>query len=65
MKNFWLNKFRTGKRVRYKGQDNTLNGKVGYVVRIQGDWIDVQFEFPGKMATVKTISVEKDNLEVI
>jgi hypothetical protein len=65
MKNFWLERFRIGKRVRYKGADANLSGKVGYIQRVHGDWIDVQFEFPGKMVTVKTVSVEKDNLEII
>jgi len=65
MKNFWLDKFRIGKRVRYKGTDKILEGKVGYIARVYGDWIDVQFEFPGKMASIKTVSVEKDNLETI
>jgi hypothetical protein len=68
MKNFWLNKFRTGKRVRYKGADGNLKDKVGYVVRVyqQGDWVDVQFEFTtSHSAYTKVISVEKDNLEIV
>ncbi len=67
MKNFWLNKFRTGKRVRYNGADSNLNGKVGYVVRVfQGDWVDVQFEFTTSHSSyTKVISVEKDNLEIV
>ncbi len=65
MKNFWLERFRIGKRVRYKGSDQELNGKVGYITRVHGNWIDVQFEFPGKTTSVKTVSVEKDNLEII
>jgi translation initiation factor IF-1 len=63
MKNHWLNKFRTGRLVRYKGVDADLSGKVGHVVRLyQGDWVDVQFEFDQH---TKIISVEKDNLEII
>lgn len=67
MKNHWLNKFRTGRRVRYKGVDGNLSGKVGYVVRVhQGDWVDVQFEFTMMHSNhTKIISVEKDNLEII
>lgn len=65
MKNFWLNKFRTGKRVRYKGADNTLIGKIGYIVRVIDEWIDVQFEFTDKMARTQILTVEKDNLEII
>jgi hypothetical protein len=60
MKNHWLNRFRTGKRVRYKGYDNNLKDKQGYVVRVNGDWIDVQFEFPdNSMGRTKTLTVEK------
>jgi len=65
MKNHWLNRFRTGKRVRYKGADNNLNGKVGYVVRVQGDWIDVQFEFTDKTVRTQIFTVEKENLEIV
>ena len=66
MKNHWLNRFRTGKRVRYKGADNNLSGKVGYIVKVQGEWVDVQFEFTTSHAAhTKIISVEKDNLEIV
>jgi len=66
MKNFWINRFRIGKRVRYKGADGNLSGKVGYVVRLDGDWIDVQFEFStSHSAHTKVVSVEQYNLEII
>lgn len=65
MKNHWLNRFRTGKRVRYKGADNNLSGKVGYIVRVQGEWVDVQFEFTDKTVRTQIFTVEKDNLEII
>lgn len=65
MKNYWLERLRIGKRVRYKGLDPQLNGKIGYVVKLDDDWVLVQFEFPGKVASVKNITVEKDNLEII
>lgn len=66
MKNHWLNKLRTGRRVRYKGVDANLSGKVGYVVRVhQGDWVDVQFEFTGIITKTQVVSVEKENLEIV
>jgi len=68
MKNHWLNRFRTGKRVRYRGPDGNLKDKQGYVVRVDGGWIDVQFEFPDPKfgsSRTQTLTVEKDNLEII
>lgn len=69
MKNFWLNRFRTGKRVRYKGSDGALKGKEGYVMKVyDGGWIDVQFEFPNPQfgsPRTQTLTVEKDNLEIV
>lgn len=66
MKNFWLERFRIGKQVRYKGADKELDGKIGNIVDINGEWIDVQFEFTQyKIAQTRVIAVEKDNLEVV
>lgn len=70
MKNHWLNRFRTGKRVRYKGADGNLKDKHGYVVRARDNdtWVDVQFEFPDPSfgsARTMTLTVEKDNLEIV
>lgn len=66
MKNYWLDIFRIGKQVRYKGADKELNDKIGKIVRIDGDWVDVQFDFTQyKIAQTKVIAVEKENLEVI
>lgn len=66
MKNFWLDRFCIGKRVRYKGVDKELGGRIGLIVRIDGNWIDVQFELiQYKIAQTKVIAVEKENLEAI
>lgn len=65
MKNYWLNRFRIGKRVKYKGFDAKLKDKQGYVVRILDEtWIDVRFEFVDKGIT-QLLTVEKDNLEIV
>jgi len=65
MKNYWLNRFRVGKKVRYKGFDPHLNGKIGIIVSISKEWIDVEFEFPGFYSTTRIITVEEGNLEII
>jgi hypothetical protein len=72
MKNHWLNKFRIGRQVRYKGVDRELAGKIGEIVGISPpthswtttEWVDVLFEFHQYKHT-KVISVEKDNLEIV
>jgi len=65
MKNYWLGRFKIGKRVRYKGRDKDLEGKFGYVVSINGEWIDVRFEFSGLFNTTRVVCVEKNNLEIM
>jgi hypothetical protein len=69
MKNHWLNRFRVGKRVRYKGVDKALGGKMGYIIRVltgyQSEWVDVQFELTEPFTRTQIVSVEKDNLELI
>ena len=69
MKNFWLGRLRTGKRVKYKGPDSNLKDKSGYVARAvknqkgQVVWVDVNFEFGDK--GTKTLTVEPEYVEVI
>jgi hypothetical protein len=65
MKNSWLNRFRIGRRVRYKGPDKELSGKTGLIIRIPDNWVDVLFEIPGLTPRVKNYTVEKEYLEII
>lgn len=70
MKNFWLDRFRIGKTVRYKGADMELSGKIGTIVSVSSLnhswWIEVKFEFTtSHSAYTRVISVEKDNLEIV
>jgi len=66
MNNFWLNRFREGRMVAYKGDNKELRGKVGFVIKSNIGSVDVQFEFPGMfMPYKKIISVDKTELELI
>lgn len=66
MKNYWLGRLKIGKTVKYVGPDPSLSGKTGKIVSIYEGWIDVDFEFINvKIATRRTVSVEKENLEAI
>jgi hypothetical protein len=67
MKNYWLRKtLRTGKQVKYKGLDKDLNGKIGKILAVWGEWIDVEFEIMMyKMVQKRVVSVERDSLEIV
>lgn len=66
MKNFWLDRFRIGKRVRYIGYNEELYMKCGYIIQISDSgWADVEFELIGFIAISRLYSVHKDELELI
>ncbi len=65
MRNFWIDRFKVGKRVRYIGLESYLCGKIGVIVRrVDHGYIDVAFEFPGLFTNVLEIAVHRENLEL-
>jgi hypothetical protein len=66
MVNYWLSRrYKVGRRVRYKGPDINLDGKIGKIIGVHDEWFEVEFEIVTFM-TVQTraFSVDKNNLEL-
>lgn len=67
MRNYWTDKFRVGKRVRYIGSDSSLYLKCGQIVYKEygKNWVDVDFEFLGFIPQSKVQAVQTRDLELI
>jgi hypothetical protein len=66
MINYWLDRFKEGRMVAYRGSLHELRGKVGFVIKSQRGKVEVEFEFPGMFVSYKKIfTIDKSELELI
>lgn len=62
MKNFWLNPFRIGKRVKYVGADQRFYGMYGTIVGVDYDLVDLLFELDNVFVQRYVLTVKKSDL---
>jgi hypothetical protein len=65
VKNFWLEKYRIGRRVQYVGPDNDYAGRIGRIISISGSRVEVEFIFIGFIPTPRIFRTEKRYLKVL
>jgi len=64
MKNFWLDRWKIGKRVKYIGSDQRFFGMYGTIVGVDYDLIEVQFIINHVFVQRYTLTVKKSDLLV-
>jgi hypothetical protein len=62
MKNFWLDRYKIGKRVKYIGGDQRFFGMYGIIVDINHDLIEIQFIMNSMFIQKYTLIVKKSDL---
>jgi hypothetical protein len=66
MRNYWLDRYQVGKRVRYVGLQTDLWGKFGRIVKNLKDGnVEVEFEFLGMFTTTRNVIIKKTEIIVL
>lgn len=66
MINFWLDRYKVGRRVRYVGLDRDLCGKFGAIIRhLPNGYLEVDFDFLGIFTTKRTVIVKRQEIIVL
>lgn len=65
MRNFWLEKYRVGRRIQYIGPVQEFSGRIGRITKIQGQWIEVEFIFIGFIPQAKVLRTEKRFIKIL
>lgn len=64
MKNFWLDRYKIGKRVKYIGGDQRFFGMYGTIINVDYDLVDVLFIMNNIFVQRYTLTVRKSDLLV-
>ena len=64
MKNFWLDRYKIGKRVQYIGNDQRFFGMYGTIVGVDYDLVEVLFIMNNIFVQKYTLTVKKTDLLV-
>lgn len=66
MKNYWLDKYQVGRRVRYVGMQTDLWGKFGRIIKnLKDGYVEVAFEFLGMFTTTRNVIIKKNEIVVL
>lgn len=64
MKNFWLNPYRIGKRVKYIGTDHRFYGMYATIVGVDFDLVDLLFELDNIFVQRYVLTAKKSDIKV-